>query len=163
MAGRGLVAIVCGSPADRDHADGIAKAVGALGLDAEIRIASAHRTPEHALAVLQGYDGGERPCVIITVAGRSNALSGFADPQVSVPVIACPPPGPEIDVWSSLRMPAGVASVVVLDPANAALAAAKMLGLADPAVRDAVRRDQAERRARVFDGDRAATGQPTQR
>ena len=160
-ATRPLLAIVCGSPADAEHADAIAKAARGLGLDTEIRIASAHRTPEHALAVMRHYDSVDRPCVIVTVAGRSNALSGFADPQVSVPVIACPPPGPDADLWASLRMPAGVAPVVVLDPANAALAAAKMLGLADPAVREAVRRDQADRRERVLEGDRARTGANT--
>ena len=75
--------------------------------------------------------------MFVTVAGRSNALSGFFDPQVTSPVIACPPPSDAFggaDLWSSLRMPSGVAPLVVLEPANAALAAAKILGLADPAV-----------------------------
>ena len=158
--GTPLLGIVCGSPADRDHADAIADAARKLGIEVELRIASAHRTPEHALAVLRGWDAAaeHRPVVIVSVAGRSNALSGFSDPQVRVPVIACPPPGPDVDLWSSLRMPAGVASVVVLEPANAALAAAKMLGLADTKVRAAVAADQAARRQRVLDADADAVG-----
>ena len=113
------------------------------------------------LAVLQSFEAAaaERPVVVVTVAGRSNALSGFADPQISVPVIACPPPSDThgtVDVWSSLRMPAGVAPVVVLEPVNAALAAAKMIGLADSTVRDAVRAYQLKARQRVLDADSAA-------
>ena len=151
-----LVAILCGSPADGAHAEQIADAARSFGCEAVIRIASAHRTPEHALAVLQSFEAAaaERP-----VAGRSNALSGFADPQISVPVIACPPPSDThatVDVWSSLRMPAGVAPVVVLEPVNAAIAAAKMIGLVDPVVRDAVRAYQSKARQRVLDGDAAA-------
>ena len=72
----------------------------------------------------------------ITVAGRSNALSGFTDGSVSAPVIACPPPSEAFggaDLYSSLRMPSGIAPAVVLEPANAALLAAKILGLSDPA------------------------------
>jgi 5-(carboxyamino)imidazole ribonucleotide mutase len=160
-----LVGIMCGSPADDSHAQQIAKAARELGCDAQIRIASAHRTPEHALAVLHAFEeeSTRRPVVLVTVAGRSNALSGFADPQVSVPVIACPPPSDThgtVDVWSSLRMPAGVAPVVVLEPANAALAAAKMLGLVDVTVRDAVRAYQSKARQRVMDADAASQSGP---
>ncbi|RPI34245.1 MAG: 5-(carboxyamino)imidazole ribonucleotide mutase, partial [Chloroflexota bacterium] len=72
-----------------------------------------------------------------TVAGRSNSLSGMVDALVKAPVIACPPPSQAFggaDLYSSLRMPSGVAPVVVLEPANAALAVAKMLALAEPAI-----------------------------
>jgi len=67
-------------------------------------VASAHKTPEHVLAILRKYEADLRPKVYITVAGRSNALSGFTDGAVSAPVIACPP-SPEAfggaDVYSS--------------------------------------------------------------
>ena len=156
----GHVVIMCGSPADDKHAQAIASAAQDLGLTTRIRISSAHRTPEHALAILREVEGAEEPTVLITVAGRSNALSGFADPQVTVPVIACPPPSEQtgLDIWSSLRMPAGVAPVVVLEPANAALAAAKMLGLADPTLRARIASAQARARARVLDADALSTG-----
>ena len=155
----GRIVIVCGSPADRPHADAIVKAALELGIDASVRIASAHRTPEHALSILRDAEAATEPTVLVTVAGRSNALSGFADPQVSVPVIACPPPSDQthLDVWSSLRMPAGVAPVVVLEPANAALAAAKMLGLVDPAIRQSVRSYQSAQRERVTNADAEVT------
>jgi len=65
------------------------------------------------------------------VAGRSNALSGFLDAQVTAPVIACPPASEAfggMDILSSLRMPRGVAPLVVLEPENAALAACQDAG-----------------------------------
>ncbi|MEN6363939.1 MAG: AIR carboxylase family protein [Rectinema sp.] len=133
-----LVAIVMGSASDRSHADRIAAAARGFGLDVEMRISSAHKTPLALLEILESWERDPRPKVIITVAGRSNALSGFADAAVSVPVIACPPPSDAFsgaDVFSSLRMPSGVAPMLVLDPANAALAAAKILGVADPEIR----------------------------
>ena len=85
--------------------------------------------------MLAAYEQDPRPKVYITVAGRSNALSGFTDGAVSAPVIACPPPSEAFggaDIYSSLRMPSGIAPAVVLEPANAALLAAKILGLGDP-------------------------------
>jgi 5-(carboxyamino)imidazole ribonucleotide mutase len=106
-----------------------------------LHIGSAHKTPAHVLEIVRGYEADLRPKVYVTIAGRSNALSGFVDAQVTAPVIACPPPSSTFggaDIYSSLRMPGGVAPAVVLDPAGAALAAAKILGLADAAIRQSV-------------------------
>ena len=144
-----------GSPADKDHAQAIEDALKSFGIETAFRIASAHRTPEHALAVLKEYESTGRPRVYITIAGRSNALSGFTDPQVSAPVIACPPPGAVEDLWSSLRMPPGVAPAVVLEPINAALFAAKILGQHDASVATAVAKFQQTQRQRVLDSDSA--------
>jgi phosphoribosylaminoimidazole carboxylase PurE protein len=133
-----MVIILMGSKGDLEHGQKIATTLAEFGVESVMRVGSAHRTPEHALAILRNYEADPRPKVYVTIAGRSNALSGFADPQVSAPVIACPPPSDSYggaDVWSSLRMPAGVAPLLVLEPVNAAIAAAKILGLADAAVR----------------------------
>ncbi len=138
---KSLAVILMGSRGDLEHAKKIAAPLAAFGVEVVLRVGSAHRTPEHALAILRQYERDPRPKVYITIAGRSNALSGFADPQVSAPVIACPPPGEAFggaDVFSSLRLPAGVAAAVVLEPVNAAILAAKILGLSDPGVRDRV-------------------------
>jgi 5-(carboxyamino)imidazole ribonucleotide mutase len=153
--GEGRVIIVIGSPADREWADRIERALDRYGLSHETRVASAHKTPAYLLDLLREWEEGGEPRVYITVAGRSNALSGFLDAQVTVPVIACPPASDSfggMDILSSLRMPRGVAPVVVLEPENAALAAAKMLGLANPCVRDAVAKSQEEERQRVMGG-----------
>lgn len=153
------VVVMCGSGADIDHARSIIDAAATFGLGGVIRIASAHRTPEHALAVVRAVDDIARstPVVLITVAGRSNALSGFSDPQTAVPVIACPPPSTFADdIWSSVRMPAGVGPMYSAEPVNAALAAAKIIGMVDAPTRDAVRAFQETQRSKIHLADSEA-------
>jgi 5-(carboxyamino)imidazole ribonucleotide mutase/phosphoribosylaminoimidazole-succinocarboxamide synthase len=72
---------------------------------------------------------------------------------VSVPVIACPPYSERFagaDIFSSLRMPSGVAPALVLEPEGAALLAAKILGR-----REAVRLYQEEQRRRLIADDQS--------
>jgi phosphoribosylaminoimidazole carboxylase PurE protein len=152
-----LVIILMGSKADQAHCQKIADAAKAFGIDVVMRVGSAHKTPEHVLAMLREYEADPRPKVYITVAGRSNALSGFVDGAVSAPVIACPPQSDAFggaDVFSSLRMPSAIAPAIVLDPANAALLAAKIFGLADAQVREKVRAFQKEQARKILDDDR---------
>jgi 5-(carboxyamino)imidazole ribonucleotide mutase len=135
------VVILMGSKADDFHCQKIAEAVRNFGLEVVLQVGSAHKTPRHVLELLERYEQDPRPKVYITVAGRSNALSGFVDGAVSAPVIACPPPSEAFggaDIFSSLRMPSGIAPAVVLEPANAALLAAKILALADREVKNRV-------------------------
>ena len=151
-----LVVILMGSKADMEHCKKISDACAQFGLETVMRIASAHKTAEHALALLQEYEADARPKVYITVAGRSNALSGFTDGLVSAPVIACPPPSDSFggaDVYSSLRMPSGVAPAVVLEPVNAALFAAKIIGLMDESVREQVKASQKRAMDKVIEDD----------
>ena len=136
-----LIIILMGSKSDLEHCKKIADASKSFGIETVMHIGSAHKTAEHALALLQKYEAAPRPKVYITVAGRSNALSGFTDGAVSAPVIACPPSSNSFggsDIYSSLRMPSGIAPAVVLEPANAALLAAKILGLVDADIAEAV-------------------------
>jgi 5-(carboxyamino)imidazole ribonucleotide mutase len=158
---KSFVVILMGSRADMDHAQAIGKALAELEIEYVLRIGSAHKTPGHVLAILREYEADPRPKVYITIAGRSNALSGFVDAQVTAPVIACPPPSNSFggaDIYSSLRMPGGVAPAVVLEPAGAALLAAKMLGLAEPAVRERVAAWQQRAAERIFEDDKVAGG-----
>jgi len=153
-----LVVILMGSKADLDHCQKIAEACKGYGIETVLRIGSAHKTPEHTLDLLRQYESDPRPKVYITVAGRSNALSGFTDGSVSAPVIACPPPSDAFggaDVFSSLRMPSGIAPAVVLEPANAALLAAKILGLVDVDVRAAVTGSQKKAAGKIVEDDRS--------
>lgn len=150
------VVLVLGSPTDRSWADRIVEALQPFGVGSEIRIASAHKTPKYLLELLADCEAREGARVYITVAGRSNALSGFVDAAVASPVIACPPASDSfggMDILSSLRMPSGVAPLLVLDPKNAALAAVKILALSQPDLRDAIQRAQQEERERVTDAD----------
>jgi len=151
-----LVIILMGSRADMDHCMKISQACQQYGLETVLRIASAHKTPEHALQILREYEADERLKVYITVAGRSNALSGFTDGSVSAPVIACPPSSDSFggaDVFSSLRMPSGIAPAVMLEPANAALLAAKIFGVANAEVREQVRVSQKRAAEKIVEDD----------
>jgi len=151
-----LAVILMGSKADLDHCTKISDACKGFGLDAVLRIGSAHKTPEHVLSILNEYESDDRPKVYITVAGRSNALSGFTDGSVSAPVIACPPPSDSFggaDVYSSLRMPSGIAPAVVLEPVNAALLAAKIFGVANLEVREQVKLSQKRAAEKITEDD----------
>ncbi len=151
------VIIIMGSPSDRGFASQITEALDALGIPWVVRISSAHKTPRALLDMLAVYEAEPGPHVYVTVAGRSNALSGMVDAAVAAPVIACPPPSEAFggaDVYSSLRVPSGVAPAVVLDPKNAALLAAKILGLAEPEIAARVRGLQADQVERLSAADR---------
>ena len=153
-----LVVILMGSKADLEHSQKIADACRGFGIETILRIGSAHKTPERVLTILREYEADPRPKVYITVAGRSNALSGFTDGSVSAPVIACPPASDAFggaDVFSSLRMPSGIAPALVLEPANAALLAAKILGLVDADVRTAVTELQKRSVEKIIQDDQA--------
>jgi len=71
-------------------------------------------------------------------------------------VIACPPASEAfggVDVFSSLRMPSGIAPAVVLDPANAALLAAKIFGLGNVEVQKQVKASQRRAAEKIVEDD----------
>jgi len=156
-----LVVILMGSKADVDHCKKISDACKQFGIETVMRVGSAHKTAEHALAILREYEADPRPKVYITVAGRSNALSGFTDGAVGAPVIACPPASDSFggaDVYSSLRMPSGIAPAVVLEPFNAALLAAKIFGITNAEVREQVKASQKRAAEKIQEDDAALKG-----
>ena len=135
----GKAVIVMGSERDMDFCSEIAKYLNLLGVDFEFRVASAHKTPQTVLEVLKEFE--IQKVVYITVAGRSNALSAFIDGNTTKPVIACPPYSDKYggaDIYSSLRVPSGIGSVVTIEPEGAAIATAKIFGLYDKALLDNV-------------------------
>ena len=149
------VIIIMGSKSDLSHAQKIMKALDRFKLSGELRVASAHKSPAYLLHMLGEYETSleASPHVYITIAGRSNALSGMVDAAITAPVIACPPYSEKfsgVDIYSSLRMPSGVAPALVLEPAAAALLAAKILGR-----REQVKALQAEQTAKLIEDDRA--------
>ncbi len=153
-----IIIILMGSKSDLEHCQKIAAACEQFGIETVMRIGSAHKTAEHTLAILNQYEADPRPKVYITVAGRSNALSGFTDGAVSAPVIACPPPPTAsggADADSSLRMPSGIAPAVVLEPVNSALLAAKILGLVNADVRTAVTKSKKRAAEKIIEDDRS--------
>jgi 5-(carboxyamino)imidazole ribonucleotide mutase len=124
--------IIMGSERDLEFCREVAKHLKQLRVEYKFRVASAHKTPEKVLAILKEFE--KETTVYVTVAGRSNALSAFVDANTSKPVIACPPYSEKYggaDVFSSLRVPSGIGSVVTIEPEGAAIAVAKILALSD--------------------------------
>ena len=139
MAGHAV--IIMGSKSDLEHVNKITAQLEVFAITYDRHVASAHKSVRHVLSLLARYAKHEGPLVFITVAGRSNALGGMVDANTSRPVITCPPLSASFagaDIYSSLRMPSGVAPLVVLDPKGAALAAAKILALSDDALAERV-------------------------
>lgn len=146
--------IIMGSKADLKHCQKIADTLREFGIKAIMRVASAHKTPKRVLEIIREYEN--REVVFITVAGRSNALSGFVDASTAKPVIACPPYSDAfagMDVLSSIRMPSGVAPMLVMDAENAALAAAKIFALRHEEVAERVRKYQERKREEIHAAD----------
>ena len=154
---KGKIVVLMGSERDMEFCREIAKHLKALKLDYELRVASAHKTPGKVLEILTEYE--KERVVYVTVAGRSNALSAFVDANTTKPVIACPPYSEKFggaDVYSSLRVPSGVGSVVTVEPEGAAIAAAKMLALEDSGLAKCVREYQAANKAEIEKADKSA-------
>ncbi|MBS7607351.1 AIR carboxylase family protein [Candidatus Bathyarchaeota archaeon] len=152
---KGKVIILMGSKSDASFSREIAKYLDILGVEYEFRVASAHKTPEKVLKILEEYKS-ER-IVYITVAGRSNALSAFVDANTLKPVIACPPYSEKFsgaDIYSSLRVPSGIGSVVTIEPEGAAIAAAKILALEDEELAERILKYQALKRAEIEEADK---------
>ena len=157
-----FVPIIMGSRKDLDHAKKIASELSRYGIDSEIRVASAHKATVYLLEILAAYESDPRAKVYVTVAGRSNALSGVVDSNVVSAVIACPPYSDRFggaDVFSSLRLPSAVAPAVVLEPAEAALLAAKILSSVRPDLPPLIRQLHADARARIAEDDRDVRGE----
>ena len=149
--------IIMGSKADMDHAVEIKKAIEARGCEVKLRVASAHKTPEKVLGIIKECETDT--AVFITVAGMSNALSGFVDANTHRPVIACPPQSDQfggMDILSSLRMPSGVAPMTVLGASQGALAALKIMALGDEKISVEISRIQKENRDRIEKDDAEA-------
>lgn len=143
-----------GSKADLDWAKQITKVLDSLGIENISRIASAHKVPLKCYELIKQYE--KENVVFITIAGMSNALSGFTDSQTHCPVIACPPYSDKFggaDLFSSVRMPSGVAPLTILSPENAALASAKILGLSNPEIKKKIIDFQEKKRTELEAAD----------
>jgi 5-(carboxyamino)imidazole ribonucleotide mutase len=154
---KGKIIILMGSERDLEFCREIAKSLKTLGLDYSFRVGSAHKTPEKVLKTLKEYE--KEKVVYITVAGRSNALSAFVDANTTKPVIACPPYSDKFagtDIYSSLRVPSGVASLVTIEPEGAALAAAKILAVEDKELEKRVEKYQQAKKSEIEKADESA-------
>src|SRR5260370_38529652 len=91
-----------------------------------MRVCTAHKATQRLLQLLQEYEQ-TGPLVYITIAGRSNALSGVVDANTRYPVIACPRYSARfggMEILSSFRLPSGIASPPIRELGVTALLAA---------------------------------------
>jgi 5-(carboxyamino)imidazole ribonucleotide mutase len=146
--------ILMGSERDLEFCREIAKHLKALGVDYVFRVASAHKTPEKVLEILKEFE--KEKVVYVTVAGRSNALSAFVDAHTAKPVIACPPYSEKFggtDIYSSLRVPSGIGSVVTVEPEGAAIAVAKIFAVEDEDLAKRIGKYQVEKKREIEKAD----------
>ena len=137
-----LVPIIMGSKSDEAHARKIASYLDNFGVKSEMYVASAHKVPEVVLGIVDDFNKSNEEVVYITIAGRSNGLSGVVSASAVHPVIACPPFADKSDylanIHSSVLMPSDTPAMVVVDPQNAAMAALRILALTDKSLRKKV-------------------------
>jgi phosphoribosylaminoimidazole carboxylase PurE protein len=134
-----VVGIVGGSRSDFPCLEQASMTLGELGIPCEMRVVSAHRTPDHLFRYAETAEGrGIR--VIIAGAGGAAHLPGMLAAKTTLPVIGVPVPTQHLGGLDSLlsivQMPRGVpvATVAIGNAVNAALLAAQILALSDPAL-----------------------------
>ena len=130
------VAVLMGSNSDKDKMAPAAETLARYGIEADVRVMSAHRTPAivsefASTARAQGY------VAIICAAGMAAHLAGAVAAQTTLPVIGVPLSGGALNgvdaLYSTVQMPKGipVATVAVDGAMNAALLAVQILAVDD--------------------------------
>ena len=124
--------IIMGSTSDEPHAKKITTKLDEYKIPWEQHAASAHKEPLKVLKILENHKDNTN-IVYVTIAGRSNALSGFVAANSNFPTIGCPPFSDKSDmlvnIHSTLQMPSNTPVLTVIDPGNCALAIKRIFGL----------------------------------
>jgi 5-(carboxyamino)imidazole ribonucleotide mutase len=137
------VGILIGSPSDRPLADKIVEALTGLSIGCEVKVLSAHRTPDRVVTYVKAAEG-RGIGVLIACAGLAAHLAGVVAAHTLLPVIGVPVAGGTLlgldALLATVQMPPGipVATVAIDGGRNAAILAARILALHDPDVRDAL-------------------------
>ena len=135
------VAIIMGSQSDWQTMKHAAETLDALGVPYEIRIVSAHRTPERLYAFAKGAKAAGFK-VIVAGAGGAAHLPGMTAALTSLPVLGVPVESKALSgldsLYSIVQMPPGVPvgtlAIGQAGAVNAALLAAGILALSDTAI-----------------------------
>jgi 5-(carboxyamino)imidazole ribonucleotide mutase len=138
---KAIVGIIMGSDSDLPMMSEATKALEKFGIPYEIEIMSAHRTPARAheyatTALSRGLK------VMIAAAGAAAHLAGVMAANTTIPVIGVPMGTSSLNgldaLLSTVQMPGGIpVATMAIDKAgatNAAIFAAEILGLSDPAI-----------------------------
>ncbi len=156
---RPIVGVIMGSDSDLPVMQAAADALQEFDVPHEIRIISAHRTPEEMISY--GKESAGRGLkVIIAGAGGAAHLPGMVASVTALPVIGVPVGITKLQgldaLLSIVQMPAGVpvATVAVDNARNAGLLAVRILGASDPLLRERMEGFQQQLRAMVVEKDR---------
>ena len=153
-----LVGVVMGSKSDWETMSHTADTLEKLGIAHEVRVMSAHRTPDQAVeyAATARERGLE---VLIAAAGGAAHLAGVLAAKTTLPVLGVPMKGWSLDgldsLLSTVQMPRGVPvgtlAIGKAGAVNAALFAGQILGLRHAKIREAVDADRQARAQEVLD------------
>ncbi len=152
------VAVMMGSKSDLPTMRPAADVLEKLGLAVEVRVLSAHRTPEEAAAfVKEAVRRGVK--AFICGAGGAAHLAGAVAAHTTRPVIGVPINAGSLggmdSLLSTVQMPPGmpVATVAIGGAENAGLLAAQIVAVADSGVGAKVEAERATRRKKVLESD----------
>ena len=141
MTGGARVGVIMGSDSDWSVMSDAVEALAEFDVPAEVRVVSAHRTPDVMLEYARSA-AGRGIEVIIAGAGGAAHLPGMLASVTPLPVIGVPVPLKYLDGMDSLlsivQMPAGVpvATVAIGNARNAGLLAVRILAASDPALQE---------------------------
>ncbi|MGI9033956.1 MAG: 5-(carboxyamino)imidazole ribonucleotide mutase [Acidimicrobiales bacterium] len=144
------VAVLMGSPSDKDKMAAATTTLGDLGVEVDERVLSAHRTPDAVATFAKGARAAGYAAVICG-AGMAAHLAGAVAAHTTLPVVGVPLSGGALNgvdaLYATVQMPRGVpvATVAVDGSLNAALLVVQMLAITDERLAAALD----ERRARA--------------
>jgi phosphoribosylaminoimidazole carboxylase PurE protein len=150
-----LVGIVMGSTSDAKVMQPAADALAELGIECEVKVLSAHRTPD-AAAEYAATARGRGLRAIIAGTGGAAHLAGALAARTTLPVIGVPVSSSALAgvdaLYATVQMPPGipVATVAIDGARNAALLAAQIVGTADEAVAGRLEEQRAEMARKVL-------------
>ena len=133
------VAVLMGSANDRDKMQPAADTLERFGIEADVRVLSAHRNPE-AVAELASNARADGYAAMICGAGMAAHLAGVVAAHTTLPVVGVPLSGDALGgvdaLYATVQMPRGipVATVAVDGALNAALLVVEMLAITDAAL-----------------------------
>ncbi len=163
MASAKTVLILMGSDSDLPVMREAKAVLSELGVQSELRVLSAHRTPDQVREVVRGAEGAGVG-VFIAGAGGAAHLAGAVAAQTHLPVVGVPVANGPLQgfdaLLSTVQMPPGipVATVAIGGARNAGILAAQILSIGDGQVREALRAFRARMAAAVEEKDRKVRG-----
>jgi 5-(carboxyamino)imidazole ribonucleotide mutase len=141
------VAVLMGSPNDRDKMQPAADTLARFGIEADVRVLSAHRTPE-AVVELVSSARDDGYVAFICGAGMAAHLAGVVAAHTTLPVVGVPLSSGALNgvdaLYATVQMPPGipVATVAIGGSQNAALLVVEMLAISDAGLAEQLAADR---------------------